>query len=193
MTLRFEDGRPFASGAAPYRDHHPSDPTHLIRLVVQIDVLDQAISAAIDTGGAYLVLDPEYVEYAGDTLGEPVEVASLKIRGDDYQGDLYRLPMVVSAEDGRSLELEVTAFVPRLSTEEPWLLPPILGLKGCLERFRFAVDPGSNTWFFGSIAPGDDARRRRFRSPSSPDIPKHRYDLRPRAGMSPSHSTPEGR
>ncbi len=150
MTLLFTDGQPFTSGAAPYIDHHPSDPSHLLRLVVQIQVLDQATVAAIDTGGAYLILDPEYVDYSLDTLGEAVEPARLQIRGVAYDGALYRLPIMILAQEGQSLEVEVTAFVPSLGPEEPWPLPMMMGLKGCLEFFRFAVDPAANMWFFGS-------------------------------------------
>jgi hypothetical protein len=32
-----------------------------------------------------------------------------------------------------------------------WDLPNFLGLSGFLERIRFAVDPGSNLFYFGAL------------------------------------------
>ncbi|MBN1484372.1 MAG: hypothetical protein JXA37_06580 [Chloroflexia bacterium] len=77
------------------------------------------------------------------------------IRDRTYQGELHRLSLVLKAQDGESVALEVTAFLPRLRPGETWNLPPFLGLRGCLERLRFAVDPASDTFYFGALS-GDD-------------------------------------
>lgn len=48
---------------------------------------------------------------------------------------------------GESLTLDVTAFLP----DDRWNLPNMLGLTGCLERIRFAVDPANDLFYFGAI------------------------------------------
>lgn len=74
---------------------------------------------------------------------------SLTVRGIKYQGQLYRLPIKFLAAEGESFELEVTAFIPHLEPGQEWLFPSFLGLQGCLEFLRFAVDPGANVFYFG--------------------------------------------
>ena len=64
--------------------------------------------------------------------------------------------LALLAEEGSGLELEVTAFVPRhrvsLDQDQPLA---IMGLWRCLEKIRFAVDPSSDTFYFGTL--GDEA------------------------------------
>ena len=45
---------------------------------------------------------------------------------------------------------EATAFVPELEHGETWPLPSYLGGQGCLDRIRFAVDPGDEVVYFGA-------------------------------------------
>jgi hypothetical protein len=35
--------------------------------------------------------------------------------------------------------------------DQPWMHPSILGLSGCLEALRFAVDPKTNLFYFGPL------------------------------------------
>jgi hypothetical protein len=55
------------------------------------------------------------------------------------------------AEEGENLAFEATAFVPEQHEEEGWSdMPSILGFYGCLERIRMAIDPVTETFYFGS-------------------------------------------
>jgi hypothetical protein len=54
------------------------------------------------------------------------------------------------AEAGGNLGFEATAFVPEQHEEEGWGdMPSILGFYGCLERIRMAIDPVTETFYFG--------------------------------------------
>jgi len=149
--LDFRDGRTFASGACLYADHHPDDRSILPRVVLSLWVGDSRIVAIVDTGGAYFICPPAWAELLGVSLGEPIGSEELIIRGIRYRGDLYRTGIRLRAGEGASLNLDVTAFVPRLLPGEEWRFPSFLGLQGCLEFLRFAVDPTTNTFFFGPL------------------------------------------
>ena len=56
------------------------------------------------------------------------------------------------ADEGSDLEIETTAFVPVLDESEIWELPMFLGMQGCLERVRFAIDPTKERFYFGTTA-----------------------------------------
>jgi hypothetical protein len=57
-------------------------------------------------------------------------------------GRLYRLTLILLAQEGDDLVMQATGFVPNQQEEESWSdLPGIMGLYGCLERVRFAVAP----------------------------------------------------
>lgn len=85
-----------------------------------------------------------------DSLGEDV----VGIRGSNVRGRLHRVNLKFLAEEGQSLTLEVTALIPKDTREERWVseLPCFLGLHGCLERLRFAVEPYTETFYFGPIS-----------------------------------------
>ena|SRR5215471_2332109 len=55
---------------------------------------------------------------------------------------------MIFAEQGESLNIEASVFV-----AADWYLGNFLGYTGFLERLRFAVDPGTNTFYFGPYAP----------------------------------------
>jgi hypothetical protein len=149
--LNFSDGRTFASGACLYFDHHPDDRSTLPRIVLSLWVGNSRIAAIVDTGGAYFICSPAWAELLGVSLGEPIGTDDLIIRGYRYRGDLYRTRIQFVASKGESFDLDVTAFVPRLLPGDEWHFPSFLGLQGCLEFLRFAVDPATNTFFFGPL------------------------------------------
>jgi hypothetical protein len=150
--LTFTDGRPFAAGACSYFDRHPADLSRLPRVVLFVWVGDFRVATIVDTGGAYFVCSPDSAELAGLNRTEPIGSDELIIRGTRYRGDLYRISIQFVAAKGESLNLDVTAFVPRLLPDEEWHFPSFLGLQGCLEFLRFAVDPATNTFYFGALA-----------------------------------------
>jgi len=148
--LHFEDGRPFATGMTHYLDHPTVDPARP-RIVIPIWIGDVQIEAIVDTGGLYLVCHPEVRDWESILLGDSLGTDRLRIGLDEIFGELFRLEITLVAECGESLTLEVTALVPDLDLEGRWPLPTFLGLHGCLEFMRFAVDPAENGSYFGRV------------------------------------------
>jgi len=150
--LHFEDGRLFSQGACTfsYRPATEQDTTPRIMIGVQIE--DLCTEAAVDTGGVYLVCDPEIADLLELDPNSGLGADKLRIRGFEVHGTLHRVSLTVLAQEGQSLELEVTAFLPRLQPNELWNLPSFMGLLSCLERLRFAVDPGTDVFYFGPLS-----------------------------------------
>jgi hypothetical protein len=151
MVLQFTDGRPFATGACSYWDQPPLGRTETPRITIAIWIGGSQTQAMVDAGGVYLVCDPEISDLLHLDPRTSLGVTTLAIRGYKYPGHLHRLAITLLAEKGESLELDVTAFIPRLDPGQEWHLPSFLGLQGCLEFLRFAVDPGSNIFYFGPL------------------------------------------
>jgi hypothetical protein len=114
MLLSFEDGRPFAHGACPfvYRPATERETVHRIFVPVQIEGIQT--EAVVDTGGVYLVCHPEIADRLRLDLADQVGTDELNVRGRRIPGTLYRLYLTLLAEEGKSLKLETTAFVPLL-------------------------------------------------------------------------------
>ncbi len=83
------------------------------------------------------------IEAAVDEL--PIALSS---RLGTYYGFLHREPLylVGEGEGGGHLRLEATWFV-----SPEWQGPLVLGWRGCLERMRFAIDPGGEWFYFGEM------------------------------------------
>ncbi|HEX5702393.1 MAG TPA: hypothetical protein VFX97_04150 [Pyrinomonadaceae bacterium] len=152
MLLNFEDDTPFATGVATY-DAEPipgGDDTQRIRVYIEVDEeLEQAI---LDTGGQYFWCTQEMVGRVAfsETIGDK----KINLKGQDVRGTLARISIVLLADEGESLRLEVTAFLPDLNQEfGPAFLPfPYLGFHNCMDRARFAIDPSQdqNKIYFGA-------------------------------------------
>lgn len=66
------------------------------------------------------------------------------------EGFIVRLNIKLKAEYGADLDVDSTVFVPEV--EEYWgNFPSFIGLNGFLERIRFAIDPNTDTFYFGQI------------------------------------------
>jgi len=75
------------------------------------------------------------------------------LRGVFVHGRLSRLTLTLLADAGEDATIQTTAFVPEPDEAEHWGdMPCILGLYGCLERMRFAVDPYTERFYFGLAA-----------------------------------------
>lgn len=59
-------------------------------------------------------------------------------------GTIQRLPITLIAEEGDHLTIDASVFV-----TDAWHHGHFLGYSGFLERLRFAIDPFSNTYYFG--------------------------------------------
>ena len=148
MPLQFQDGQSFVSGACQFRDAllGQSDLTPKIYIDIEIDGF--TTEAVVDTGGVYLVLNPGLIDV---DPGEALEAARVVVRGYPYDGYLYRVTFNIPADQGAGLQVDATAFVPKLKAYESWPLPNFLGWQGCLERFRLALDPRQNSFYFGPV------------------------------------------
>lgn len=131
---------------------HAHSHDRLSRLSIQIAVERVEISAVVDTGGAYLILQPELGAQLGLNGVESVQRDRLMIRGITFAGSLHRVPVTLLATAGESLTFEATVFVPELGDGEEWPLPSYLGWQGCLDRIRLAVDPADEVVYFGALA-----------------------------------------
>jgi len=151
MTLQFADGRPFATGACLYWDWSSSERRETSRILINIRLGGSQTQAVVDTGGVYFVCEPGIADLLDLDPSASLGTVTLKIRGERCEGSLHRHAITFVAESGESLERDVTIFVPRLRYGQEWLLPSFLGLQGCLEFLRFAVDPSSNTFYFGGL------------------------------------------
>jgi hypothetical protein len=101
-------------------------------------------TALLDTAAEWCVLSAELLERLGgveEVEGPPVRLST---RLGSFTGDLVRIPVRFSAEFGQALTVEATWICCA-----DWPGPLVLGWTGCLERFRFALDPETETFYFG--------------------------------------------
>ena len=156
MLLRFEDGSPFAQGASKYVYRPVTELENTPRIFVGVKIENIPTEAVVDTGGVYLLCNPEIGELLDLDPASGLETKKLRIPrlGLDVPGTLHRLYLTLWAEEGKSLKLEATAFVPRFQLNKLRELPSFMGLMGCLDRIRFAVDPTTDTFYFGGIDEG---------------------------------------
>lgn len=155
MLLSFADQRPFATGAVQYRQHSMGGDMSSSRLVLPVMFGDISVEAVLDTGTPWVICAPQVAQAVGLSDLTAMDRIRLLIRGTWVQGTLQSMEMTIPAYLGEPLIIEVIAFVPETEYAETWgTLPSFLGLTGCLERFRFAVDPATDTFFFGPL--GED-------------------------------------
>lgn len=150
MLLQYATGEPFASGAAVYAYRPATDREDTPRITIDILIGDLRTSAFVDTGGVYLVCPPHVAESLNLDPDEGLPAQRLLLRGAHLQGILHRIPLTILATEGEAITIEATAFVPGQQID--WSdFPCILGMHSCLERLRFAVDPGQDMFYFGEL------------------------------------------
>lgn len=152
MLLNFPDGSPFAQGSSNFLCEPATSGERTSRVIIQVKIQEISTRAFIDTGAAYLICNPEIatlLEFASDnSLG----AIKMNIRGTSIPGSLHRVYLTFLASEGDGITIEVTAFIPDPEPNWEWELPSILGLTGCLEFLRFAIDPVTNTFYFGTLS-----------------------------------------
>lgn len=146
--LRSADGLSFATGEARFTSRPALAVDRLTRILLQVQIGAVSADAVLDTGGAYLVLDPAVATDVA--MGPAIHRDRLFIRGFTIPGSVHRVPVTIPAEAGEALTFEATAFVPELGPGEHWPLPSYLGWQGCLDRIRLALDPGEERIYFGA-------------------------------------------
>ena len=137
----------FYTGRSGYRSAHSAGPHRLlVGVPCRIGPLADVEIALLDTAAEWCVLPPA-------TAGE-LEVGELSValatrlatRFGSLAGRLERLPLEFVADTGGSLTIEATWFV-----SPDWPGPVVIGWKGGLERLRFALDPGQEAFYFGTL------------------------------------------
>jgi hypothetical protein len=140
------DGELFTEGRSHFFDQAPGgERGSKIFVRVSFHGLNLSQIAQLDTGSAWSVLDPETADQLGVLQNGTGEVIRLDTRLGRFQGRLERIPFVLLADEGNSLEVEGTFFV---CGEWPGQI--FLGYNGLLERIRLAIDPATNHFYFGS-------------------------------------------
>lgn len=152
MLLRLPNDEIFAAGAVKYeyRPAMPKESTNRIILPISVEV-DKSIQtqAVLDTGAPYAILSPAIAKAAGFTSEQALESIRMLVRGKWLEGSLTRLNITLQATEGSDLTVDTTAFVP--NDQVDWgEFPSFLGLAGFMERVRFAIDPNTDTFYFGS-------------------------------------------
>ncbi|MDY6806727.1 MAG: hypothetical protein SXA11_23370 [Cyanobacteriota bacterium] len=150
MTLLFPNGDNFATGAIRY-DYRPVTATETTnRIILPVLIENIPTEAVVDTGAPYVICPPRIARLAGIQDIQPLERSKMLIRGMRLDGSIIRLSIKIVALEGENLTVDATAFLP--DVEEYWGdFPSFLGLTGFLERIRFAVDPNTDTFYFGQL------------------------------------------
>lgn len=143
--LSHTDGSIFAVGMCAYLDQDPGTQSETSRINVSVEFEGFKVLALLDTGAAWSVLDRDVAMELGlfDRAGEPKSIHS---RYGTTEGKLVRISTTFVAQEGESFEMEATVFV-----SADWPAGSFVGCSGLLERVKFAVDPETNTFFFGPI------------------------------------------
>jgi hypothetical protein len=99
----------------------------------------------LDTGAPYFICSPEVA--AQINLSDTIGPKTLDTRLGKVRGILYRGTVSFPAEEGDSIDIDATVFVP---DSEVWRKQPsFLGLSDCLDRLRFAVYASTQSFYFG--------------------------------------------
>jgi hypothetical protein len=116
----------------------------LVAVTCRIEVV--TLRALLDTASEWCVLPWETAQTLGYSYHSAEHAVQLSTRLGAIDGWLERIPLVLSAEEGRTLDVEATWFI-----SEDWPGPPVLGWKGCLERIRFGLDPSEESFYFAEL------------------------------------------
>ena len=140
------DGSVFTTGRAVFSDRDPTglERTAKIFVTVEFPGVGQSL-AQLDTGSPWSVLEYAVAELLGVIDGDGEEI-NLRTNRGIVTGRLERVQLVLVAEDGPSLKLEATFLV-----SQNWTGKTFLGYSGLLDRIRIALDPSTNSFFFGAI------------------------------------------
>lgn len=134
-------------GRAPCLAESETGPYRLpVAIPCQVGELPRTIHALLDTAAEWSVL-PQDIAAALDYQADPGDPwLCLETRLGTFSSQLIRVPLRFPAAEGESLTIEATCIL-----GPDWPGPMVLGWKGCLERFRFTLDPEADTFYFGGL------------------------------------------
>ena len=140
------NGAPFTTSRATYRDFDPENVSRQTAIYVQVILpihTGVSVYALVDTGAPYCIFETEITEALG-LFPEDGERITLSTRKGSFRRTIQRLSIRLVAEQGDSLDIDASVF----GTSD-WGAGNFVGYGGFLERFRFAVDPRENAFYFG--------------------------------------------
>ena len=131
------------------RNHYHSDQEYerqRLFVTVPCRVGTRRIDGLLDTASEWCVMPPDLAHELGLDLDPAFADTRMSTRLGLLAGRLERSPLQFYPEQGEVIEVEATWFV-----SEEWIGPPVIGWKGCLERIRFALDPGEEWFYFAEL------------------------------------------
>ena len=150
MLLFLANGEIFAKGAVGY-EYTPATLTDTTnRIILEVVIQGVSTRAVIDTGAPYVICSPQIGRLVGVTSEAALARENMVIRGKILSGFVVRLNIQIVADVGENLDVDSTVFVP--DSVELWgNFPCFIGLGGFLERIKFAIDPNTDTFYFGKL------------------------------------------
>lgn len=146
--LRLPNDKSFATGSADCQLGPASQHDRSTRILVGVRIGPIHTTAIVDTAAPYPICTPDIASLIPSSTVERIEPFTLFTQFGDFKGALYRMPITFPANEGDDLEVDATVFIPDPSAG--WSnRPSYIGLTGCLERMRFALDPTANLIYFG--------------------------------------------
>ncbi len=106
------------------------------------DLIDQDV-ALLDTAAEWCVMTPGVAADLGISDSKHSPRIRLASRFGTFAGSHERISVEFTAEEGQSVSVDATWFVCN-----EWPGPLVIGWRGCLERMRFALDPGTESLYF---------------------------------------------
>jgi hypothetical protein len=143
------NGEVFTRGSQPYFYGAIATEQKDKRVILEVVIEGFRTHAMLDTGAAFIACSPSVASQLRLDPTKFIDRARLHIRGKYVTGVLYRMDLTLAAEEGDQLTITATTFIPDPGI--PWVgLPSIIGLEGCLEQVRFALDTSDETFYFGA-------------------------------------------
>jgi hypothetical protein len=143
-------GEPFTVGRARFLDRilDSREPTAKVFVKIKFPSLEaeEPWFAQVDSGAPWSMLNRE-VAYALGVLDSDGDLVFVSTRLGLIAGRLERIQVALMADEGESTEVEATFFV-----SKDWIGPTFLGYSGFLDRIRIAIDPSSDSVFFGPLS-----------------------------------------
>lgn len=154
MLLYLENGDPFATGLIDYLYRPATDWEDTSRILIPVEIEGLTITAMVDTGAPYVICTPEVGVLLALDSEDALREETLRWHGE-FSGYLHRLNIMFKAAQGENMLVEATVFIPDSDSAEAWSYgrrPIVIGMGGCLERMRFAIDPASDILYFGPLS-----------------------------------------
>jgi hypothetical protein len=122
--------------------------THRLFVAVtcQIGTHPDRFDGLLDPAAEWCVLTPRIARDLSLLSDTGEGDTRLHSRFGTITGDLIRIPLIFPSVEGEKVTVDATWFV-----SADWPGPLVIGWKGCLERLRFALDPGDESFYFGEL------------------------------------------